>query len=358
MISFLIFDHAITVPESSPVTKLSSFLTSHGWDDTESHPLVGDASDRRYYRLIQKCLTHSIPDTIVLAEYGKSGSDIISFITVSELLCRLGFSVPVIEAYDIDAGLMLVEDFGDNSFTALLDREGCSADTLYTLATDVLIALHRCLPESKTQTLALPRFTSYHFIDELMIFVDVYLKMTLGRSPTVDERVTFKKAWQNVVALAYDVPISMVLRDFHAGNMIYLPHRSGIKACGLLDFQDAGIGPITYDLISLLSDARRKVSQSLITEMIQRYLIAFPTLDPHGFNRSLAILGAVRHTRIIGVFARLAMEQKRFEYLKYLSRVWQLLEHCLIAPDLAPVSAWFDHYVPRSYRQCLPFTDS
>ena len=150
------------------------------------------------------------------------------------------------------------------------------------------------------------------------------------------------------------VPQSLLLRDFHAGNLMYLADRPGVGACGLLDFQDAGLGPVTYDLVSLLEDARRDLPDGLRGEMLARYHAAFPEIDSHAFDASCAVLAAVRHMRIIAVFARLATEAGKPGYLTHLPRVWRLLEARLTEPALAPVRGWLDRHLPAAHRTAPP----
>jgi aminoglycoside/choline kinase family phosphotransferase len=126
--------------------------------------------------------------------------------------------------------------------------------------------------------------------------------------------------------------------------------RPGLKAAGLIDFQSAGLGPVAYDLVSLLEDARRDVPTDLAEAMLARYLGAFPDLDAAAFRRSYAVLGAVRHSRIVAIFVRLALQQRKRAYLVHLPRVWRLLEAQLTKPELAPLADWFARHLPPGTR--------
>ena len=150
----------------------------------------------------------------------------------------------------------------------------------------------------------------------------------------------------------------LCLRDFHAGNLMWLPARgdggcdtSGVGRVGLLDFQDARLGPAAYDLVSLLQDARRDLGDGLEQAMLVRYLRASPNLTKTVFRAAYAILGAQRAVRIIGVFHRLARRDGKPAYLAHLPRVWQHLDTNLAHPALAPVRAWFDRWVPSQARR-------
>ena len=118
-----------------------------------------------------------------------------------------------------------------------------------------------------------------------------------------------------------------------------------MRACGLLDFQDAGAGPAAYDLISLIEDARRDLSPALAEAVFEHYLAAFPALDRAGFRAAAAVLAAVRHTRVIAVFLRLARTGKP-GYLQHLPRLWRYLDRHFVRPELAPVAGWFARHLP------------
>jgi aminoglycoside/choline kinase family phosphotransferase len=147
-----------------------------------------------------------------------------------------------------------------------------------------------------------------------------------------------------VLPIAHRVPTSLLMRDYHAANLMLLPDRAGIRRAGLLDFQDAYQGPITYDLVSLLEDARRDVPEDLRNTMIARYLAQFPSLDRGAFETSIAILAALRHTRVLAIFEKLSREGKTDYKQLHSPRVARLLQTALAHPMLAGVKRWFDEY--------------
>ena len=118
----------------------------------------------------------------------------------------------------------------------------------------------------------------------------------------------------------------------------------------LLDFQDAVIGPVSYDLVSLLEDARRDVSPEVAEAMVMRYLDAFPRLDAEEFRASYAVLGAQRSAKIIGIFTRLWRRDGKPQYLQHIPRVWRWLEGNLRQSALRPVAEWFAEFLPASER--------
>ena len=170
----------------------------------------------------------------------------------------------------------------------------------------------------------------------------------LGRPTPAATAQEWRYLWAIALRVARAVPETLVLRDFHVDNLIRIPGRDGIAACGLLDFQDAVKGPTAYDLMSLLEDARRDIAPDLIADMRARYLAAFPALDPATLDRAMAVLGAQRHAKVIGIFTRLCVRDGKPQYLGHIARVWRLLDAaCAREPTLAPIAAWLDAHVPR-----------
>jgi aminoglycoside/choline kinase family phosphotransferase len=146
------------------------------------------------------------------------------------------------------------------------------------------------------------------------------------------------------------MPTTLVLRDYHVDNLMLLPGRPGVAACGLLDFQDALIGPTAYDLVSLLEDARRDIAPDLVRAMFDRYAAAFPKLDRKALEAAYAVLGAQRNAKIIGIFTRLLRRDGKPQYLKHIPRVWRLLEGDLQHSALAGVKEWFERHMPKAQR--------
>ncbi|WP_448192405.1 aminoglycoside phosphotransferase family protein [Azospirillum sp. sgz301742] len=323
--------------------RITAFLARHGLAAAERRPLAGDASARRYERL-----RTTDGRRLILADTPVPKDDLVPFIAIGDALARLGFSVPAVIAAEVDAGLALLEDFGDGTFSRLLEA-GEDAQALYALATDVLIELHRRFRPQDSAVLTLPAYDAALFVEQVMLFADTYVPVATGRPLGPADRAALESAWAGVIADACAGPVSLLLRDYHVDNLMRLD-RPGVAAAGLLDFQNAGLGPVAYDLVSLLEDARRDVPSALAARMVERYVSAFPDLDRAAFRRSYAVLGAVRHARIVGIFTRLALRERKRAYLVHLPRVWRLLEGQLAKPDLAPVAAWFDHHLPPDLR--------
>lgn len=321
---------------------IADFLDRAGWEDADRSVLAADASFRRYDRLVRD------GQSAVLMDAPPPQEDVRPFLRIAEHLIDLGFSAPQIFARDVEAGLLLLEDFGDNTFTRLLAGND-DEFALYQLATDTLIALHQ-LPGPAAIPDGLPPYDDATLLNEARLLTRWYFPAVRGDDIAEDAEQEYLDCWRQILPLARNVPDTLVLRDFHVDNLVRLDGRPGYQACGLLDFQDALAGPVTYDLVSLLEDARRDISEDVRTAMRQHYLDAFPTLDPDDLDRSFAILGAQRHAKVIGIFTRLCIRDGKDGYLHHIPRVWRLLERACRHPVLAPVAAWLDHNIPPAAR--------
>lgn len=325
-----------------------AFAARAGWGDATHRPLAGDASARRYERLTRG------DATAVLMDDPPPGHSVGLFARIARLLRDMGYSAPEVFAADEAQGFALLEDFGDDSFSALLAGPDASSleRTLYEAAIDLLVDLHR-QPVSPN----LPCYDTAWLLSDAALF----LETALGDEAEHATAAEFEAAWGRPLEEATQGSAVLCLRDFHAGNLMWLPAR-GDGGCdtaefgrvGLLDFQDARLGPAAYDLVSLLQDARRDLGDGLEQAMLVRYLRAFPDLDEDEFRTAYAVLGAQRAVRIIGVFHRLAKRDDKPGYLAHLPRVRQHLDTNLAHPALAPVRAWFERWVPPGARSPAP----
>ncbi|HVC51408.1 MAG TPA: phosphotransferase [Stellaceae bacterium] len=321
---------------------IAGFLARHGWAGVAPALLAGDASFRRYYRLRDGARQ------VVLMDAPPPHEAVGPFAAIAEALRGLGLSAPEVYAQDDDNGLLLIEDFGDDTYTRLI-AGGSDEPALYALAIDTLIALQRAvagngLPE-------LPDYDEERLLGEALLLVDWYVPSVLGYPLPDAARDGYVELWRRLLSQAHLVLPTLVLRDYHVDNLMLLPGRSGVRRCGLLDFQDAVCGPASYDLVSLLEDARRDVPPALREAMTERYLAAFPGIDRAAFVRSAAILAAQRNCKIVGIFTRLARRDGKPQYLGHIPRVWRLIEHDLRDPVLAPLVAWLDRHLPPRLRR-------
>ena len=321
---------------------IESFLAAAGWAGATRRLLAADASFRRYDRVTRG------PERAVLMDAPPPKENVHAFLAVAHQLLDLGLSAPRPLRADEAAGLLLLEDLGDRTFTRALE-DGADEAALYRLATDVLIALHRSWRADAAA--GLEPYDEEKLLGEAALLTDWFLPAVRGGAPTAPEaRAAYLAAWRAVLPRARRVPDALVLRDYHVDNLMLLEGRAGVAACGLLDFQDAVVGPCAYDVVSLLEDARRDIPPDLVEAMLSRYLDAFPGLDRAAFREAYAVLGAQRAAKIIGIFTRLDRRDGKPQYLRHIPRVWRLLEAGLETPVLAPVRAWFAREVPKAER--------
>lgn len=313
---------------------IAAFLAGAGWGEARREPLPGDASFRRYVRLRRG------GETVMLMDAPPPEEDVRPFTAVAARLRRLGLSAPEVHRADEVRGLLLLEDFGDDTFTRLLD-EGESEEELYLLATDALAALQ----DQAGAADGFPSFGANRFVAGAELFLDWYLPAA-GRQET--DREGFVAAMRQALAPALAGPETLMLRDFHVDNLVRLDGREGAAACGLLDFQDAAGGPPAYDLASLIEDARRDVDESVRRAVLARYRAAFP--ESRDLERDIAVLGAQRHIRVLGTFMRLARRDGKPGYMRHLPRLRRMLERNLAHPALGPLAAWFRRNVAADLR--------
>ncbi len=314
--------------------------------------LAGDASFRKYWRLSEGART------LVIMDAPPPQEDVRPWVRVAEHLAGLGLSVPQIHAIDAARGFLLIEDFGDETYARALARSlprssGGDEVGLYALAADALATLH-----AAGESALMPDLTHYlgpRMAELAAVLVDWYLPAAIGRAALPDERASYLAAWSSVLPTLESLPHTLVLRDFHIDNLMWLPQRGGVRACGLLDFQTAEIGSPAYDLASLVEDARRDVPDEVRTATLQHYRECRPEARNDAFDAALAICAAQRHSRIIGQFVRLKLRDGRPQYVRHLSRVWFMFERALVHPALLPVRQWIDAHLPTArHRQVQP----
>lgn len=323
--------------------EIEMFLESAGWAGAVITALAADASFRRYDRV-------SLNDRrAVLMDAPPPQEDTRPFIRVAKYLTQMGFSAPRIMAEDPERGFLLLEDMGDDTYTRVLADKG-DARTLYALAIDTLIHLHEVSAPSNIPA-GTPSYDMDALLKEVMLFVDWYLPAITGTPTSPALTTSYETAWRAAFKDIAATNETLVLRDYHVDNLMWLPNRNGTERCGLLDFQDAVVGARAYDVMSLIEDARRDIPDLIREEMISRYLDALPEVSSTALRRDIAILGAGRHAKVIGIFTRLSERDSKSQYLHHVSRVWRLLERDLMHPAMSDVADWFNQNVPHDLRR-------
>ncbi len=341
------------------------FLDASGFAEAERSHVQGDASTRAYERLRlgerRAILMNSPrrPDGPPIRA-GKPYSaiahlaeDVRPFVAMANGLRCLGYSAPEIYAADLDLGLMIIEDLG--TIPVVTGDPPAPIAERYAAAVDVLVSLHGRslsseLPVSPGVTHRLPPYDLDAFLIEIELLLDWYLPRHRADVPGAT-RAAFVALWREALQPLVNGPTTWVLRDYHSPNLLWLPERQGIARVGLLDFQDAVMGPPPYDLASLLQDARVDVPETLEWALLDRYLearrSAEPNFDAAAFMRAYATMAAQRASKILGIFTRLDRRDGKPQYLRHIPRVWAYLQRSLAHPSLADLRAWYHTHVPE-----------
>lgn len=317
------------------------FVRHNGWGDAGERLLAGDASFRKYFRLTRPRASAVVMDAPPPQE------DVRPFVRIARHLLSLGLSAPEILAEDADNGFLLLEDLGDDTYARVLAKGGDEGE-LYARATDVLVALHQAPNHAVLPGLG--AYTGEALIDAAMLLPEWYLPEATGKPTPAEETAAYRAAWRACLAQLPATPPTLLLRDYHKDNLLWLPARGGVRTCGLLDFQDAQEGHPSYDLVSLIEDARRDVPSAVHEACIARY-VAATGLDDRDFRLGLALMAAQRHARIIGLWIRLLRRDGKPEYLQHMQRCWRYFEQALEHEALRPLRLWVDRLLPPPLRR-------
>ncbi len=323
---------------------ISAFLHGAGWGAAKRYHLAGDASDRSYLRL-----RGAKESAVLMDSPAGAADDPASFVRIAGHLTEIGLSAPRILAQDLTKGLLLLEDLGDDLFASLL-ADGTGPELqLYTAATNVLLHLHR-----QPAPTGLPDLTAQDWATAAGFALDWYAFAITGER---QDAFPFIAALTEVLLRRADDPRVLILRDYHAGNLLWLPDRAGLARVGLLDFQSGQMGQPGYDLVSLLQDARRDVHPATEQALIQHFLHKSGASETE-FLASYAALGAQRALRILGIFARLCLVSGKPGYLTLIPRVWGQLQRNLAHKDLAALRAICDAVLPPPTPEALTRIES
>ncbi|MFC7291575.1 aminoglycoside phosphotransferase family protein [Hirschia litorea] len=361
-----------TSPDTAREQQRLAFLSANGLGDAIRTPLAADASTRRYERLTPRDGSANIMfmDAPILAEGAPcpvdadedtrnamgwnaqsrlAASRVEAFVAVAAHLQAIGLSAPQVLAFDLQYGFALLEDMGDAIFARVIEQ-GESEPRLYAAAAKALAIVHQIpvapsLPAGDTQWPILD-FDRLALAVNADLFVDWMPQYDPHTRVSASDRSAWNDARDDLIAQALTFPRSLILRDYHAENLIWLPERTGAKQVGLLDFQDAVMGWGEWDFAMLLQDARRNVTKTASEAAIIAYL------DETGgsrdvFDKRLAVLGALNALRVAGVFARLVKRDNKPKYNDFQPRQLKLLSQNLQHPALSKMHAVFKTIAPH-----------
>jgi tRNA threonylcarbamoyl adenosine modification protein YjeE len=356
--------HGAFAPRIERLAAIRHFLEAEGIADATRTHVQGDASTRAYERLShggRKLILMNAPRRpdgppvrggLPYSAIAHLAEDVKPFVAMARGLRERGLSAPQVHAADLGEGLLLLEDLGSEAVVA--GEPPGPVEERYAAAVDLLVELHRqpvaaVLPVTPGVDYRLPSYDIDAFLIETELLLDWYLPQR-GASLSSAARSEFTALWREALSAAYDAPATWVLRDFHSPNLLWLPERQGIARVGLLDFQDALMGPAPYDLVSLLQDARVDVPDPMEIALLGRYVKARLDADPAfattAFVELYVKLGAQRATKILGIFARLDRRDGKPQYLRHIPRIWRYLRRALIHPAMTDLKSWYDGHVP------------
>lgn len=340
------------------------FLRQAGFAELRRQPLPGDASTRHYERLIRDdgvsfmlmdqppapgnhpCPPDADADTRrTLGYYAMarlSAGRIEAFLATAQYLRAQGLSAPEIYAVDAAHGLLINEDLGDNLFARLIER-GQDALPLYLAAVEVQARLHRTPPPSwLSDDWPLLSYDDLALKTGADVFLEWLPQYAGVAAFGTEARAEWEALWSPLRQRAEAGACVFIHRDYHAENLLWLPERAGVARVGLIDFQDALRAHPSWDLLSLLQDARRDVAPELETAALDYYFCLRPEVDRDAFMANYTALAALNAARILGVFARLVIRDGKPRYEAFMPRMWRHLGRNLRSPGMEGLRAWFD----------------
>lgn len=349
--------------------KINQLLEGSDWETANWEFLQGDASTRSYIRLkngtSDALLMNALPqpdgppirDGKPYSQIAHLAENMTSFVAVSNALSEAGLSAPAIHKFNIEDGLLLISDLGDEQFYHLITEEGADQQKLYETAIDILVTLRAHKPTAMpvgNSLYELPAYDQEALSIESELVIDWYWPQVKKAPISNEERTTYQDIWAQLISALEPNTDHWVLRDFHSPNLMSLPNQSGLKSVGIIDFQDAVKGHAAYDVVSLCQDARitvpEEIEQNLLKQYIEKAKQADPSFDEEDFLQAYAILGAQRACKLLGIFIRLAVRDGKENYLQHLPRTWEYLERNLKHPHLNDIFNWFDKNFPNELR--------
>jgi len=347
------------------IAALRTFLDETGFGGARRQRLQGDASTRIFERLTldgQTTILMNAPrradgppvrDGKPYSAIAHLAEDVVPYAAMAAALRDHNLSAPAILHADLQQGLVIMEDLGNEHVV-----EGDPPSPIaarYQVAVDLLAALHgqmlpAVLQAAPEREYRLPRYDMKAFLIEAELLIDWYLPR-FDAAVGAPVREDFLALWREALTPAITAPLTWVLRDYHSPNLLWLPEREGVARIGLLDFQDALLGPAAYDVGSLLQDARVDVSESLEVALLGHYArirrADDPDFDMPTFTRLYATLTAQRATKVLGIFARLDRRDGKPQYLRHIPRLRAYLQRSLAHPALGALNAWYDANLPE-----------
>jgi tRNA threonylcarbamoyl adenosine modification protein YjeE len=336
---------------------IRAFLEKAGHGDAARRHLTGDASIRAYERIqagdrrlvLMDSPRHTPGPILADGKYYQQiahiAEDVRPFIAVGRHLLSRGLSAPEIYEADIDQGILLIEDLGSDG---VLDEAGRPIAERYRESAACLARLHaqafsRDLSVTEEIVHRVPDFDRDAMQIEVSLLVDWYLPHSRGRPASDAERSEYVALWDRLIESLAAAERNLLLRDFHSPNIIWRPEAQGTDRVGIIDFQDAMIGPSAYDVASLVQDARVDMPDGLPEGLLDHYLglrAQQGGFDRTRFLRDWHVMAAQRNCKLAGLWVRLMQRDGKPFYMRHMPRTFRNLQLALSHPDLAPLRDW------------------
>ena len=317
------------------INQINVFLKSNKIETKNLIPIKNDASFRKYFRVDKKILMDADPNL---------GEGVSSFININHLLTDFRLNVPEIYSLDKENGFLLLEDLGENIFSQILNSE--NEEQLYKQAIEVLAEIYKKNLEEFSNFSFLEKYSIEKLQDESQLFLEWYLKKYLDIDITDTDIQDFKEIISKIFNALNTNFEKLVLRDYHVDNLILQNSKSGLKKVGILDFQDAVIGSSSYDLISIVEDVRRPISNDLKNKLI-KYFIELTGYEVNQLEKELAFYSVQRNLKILGIFSRLNLRDNKPRYMLYNDNAWKYIESNLDNPTMINLKIWLRKILPN-----------
>lgn len=338
---------------------IRDFLDSAGHPHARRRHLSGDASIRAYERvypddnepakILMDAPRHKpgpiLQDGKYYQQLAHIAEDVVPFVAISEVLRKRGFGAPAIFARDLDRGLLLIEDLGSEG---IVDVEGRPVAERYLESARLLARLH-AQPAEREIAIAegiihhIPDFDRTAIKIETSLLVDWYLPWKRGAPASDRERSDYFGIWDRLIDVLGSAEKNLILRDFHSPNILWRQDRTGLDRVGVIDFQDAMIGPTAYDLAALVQDARVTIDRSLAHKLMDAYVSerrAHGAFDEAAFRRDWHLMAAQRNCKLAGIWVRLKERDGKPGYMQHMPRTFAYLEDALSHKVLTPLREW------------------
>ena len=334
------------------------FLQRSGWGEASRCYFTGDASARAYEivtlegqapRILMNSpelvLGPPVRDGKAYAEIAHTARSVAAFVALDRALHEGGVSVPEIYAQDLENGFLLIEHLGAEGFLV----DGKPVAERYVAAAELLAMMHGKTWPDRIEVApgvvhVVPPFDREAMLIEVELLLDWYVPAVTGKPADAALRDDYRRLWNALIERVDKAEKSLVQRDFHSPNIIWRAERNGFDRLGIIDFQDALIGPSAYDVASLAMDARVTVPEEIEAAAVNAYVAARQAaggFDPEGFAEAYAIMAAQRNSKILGIFVRLDRRDGKPAYLKHLPRIRDYLRRALAHPALAELRDFY-----------------